>query len=94
VKLPLFIAAMLLGSIAQAAEPVGAVKAEVISANCVAKKVVGISALFSSGATYQCRLWIESEHGQEHINLNIDHEVKRGDKFLLVETNDGSHTLL
>ncbi|MNC26007.1 hypothetical protein D3C75_741220 [compost metagenome] len=84
---------LLLAGVTQADEPAGAVTAEVVSAKCIAKKEVGISALFGD-TIYQCRLWVESEYGQERINLDIDHPVKKGDKFILVQSGDGTHSLL
>lgn len=92
-KLKSFIVAMLLCGVAQAEQPVGAITAEVVSAKCIAKKEVGLSALFGD-TMYQCRLWVESEHGQERINIDIDHQVKKGDKFILVQSDDGTHSLL
>jgi len=77
---------------AHAAEVVGSVEAQVVTAACVSKKESVLS--FLSGAPkYNCKLWIESEYGQQHIQLKLTHPVKRGDRLTLIQTSDNEYTV-
>lgn len=75
-------------------ELVGAIEADVITAKCVKKKSIGFMAVVSGKTEYDCKLWVESEYGQQHISIVTDHEVKRGEKYMLVQSNDGKQSLM
>lgn len=91
-KLYLLIAVLCASVVAQAAEVVGSVEAEVVTASCAEPKA-GLGSFWKK-PSYECRLWIESEYGQQHINIKLDHPVKRGDKLTLVQTSDNEYTVM
>jgi hypothetical protein len=91
----LFIAVAVMSVAVQASDKlVGAVEANVITAKCVKKKAVGFLNVLGKKEEFDCKLWVESEYGQQHVSILIDHEVKRGDKFLLVQSGDGKPSLM
>lgn len=92
-KMYLLIAALFTSVAAHAAEVVGSVEAEVVTAACVSKKETVLSFL-GGEPKYECKLWIESEYGQQSVHIKRDQPVKRGDKLSIVQTADGHYTVL
>jgi hypothetical protein len=92
-KMYLLIAAMFASVATQAAEVVGSIEAEVITASCVTKKE-GLVSFLSSEPKYECKLWVESEYGQQSVHIKRDEPVKRGDKLSIMQTADGHYTVL
>jgi len=92
-KLCLLIATLVTAATVNAAEMVGSLEAEVVTAACVTKKE-GLVSFIQNGPKYQCSMWIESEYGQQHVNVRLNHPVKRGDKLTLIQTGDNTYTVL